>query len=250
MQRRTMVSMAVSGLLTGAAAQAQSKPKYAALSLIGDRIEVVVPQMTTGASTSRNLRQGWDDPAGSFDKIALGALSRGFERVQGAGAALTMLALPPGPLHQRGDELVEGRQARLPANLLSALQGAGATHLLLMLKHRGDARIPIREGHTGIGKVRGLGFYVDAHYESINVETGHGSTGFLAPYVYLRLLAIELAAGAVQREQFIQAMELLPARNDGKVRDPWDLLDSRQKSEHLRGMLERELERALPGVIG
>jgi hypothetical protein len=250
MHRRPIVGLMASAVLPGPALRAQARPKYAALSLIGDRIEVVIPQMTTGASTSRNLREGWDDPAGSFDKIALGALSAAYEKSQGPGAALTMLALPPGPLHQRSDELLEGRQARLPTHLLNALQGVGATHLLLLLKHRGDARVPIREGHIGIGKVRGLGFYVDPIYESINVESRESSTGFLAPFVYLRLVSIDLAAGVVAKEQFVQSMDMLPRRNDGMVREPWDLLDSRQKSEHLRGMLERELERVLPPLLG
>jgi len=47
------------------------------------------------------------------------------------------------------------------------------------------------DGFVGIGRLAGIGFYIDRFYPLKDVETGHHKTGFYSPYAYLRYTLID-----------------------------------------------------------
>ncbi len=239
----------LAAVLLGAASSVAAQRSFAVISLVGDRVEVVVPRQSTGSSVDRNLRDTFKDGAGSFDRIALGAVANAVDKAQ-PGATTTLLALPPNDLHEDAERLFDGNRVLLPASVAAALAKMPLTHLLLLTKQRADARVPITEGHTGMGKVQGVGFYVDRWFATSDAVTGEGATGFLAPFVYIRLTLVELASGRVQGQQSVTTMQLLPVTTRAKSSDPWDLMPAAEKASLLKGLLEDEIARLVPAVLG
>jgi hypothetical protein len=226
--------------------------RYAAMALVGDRLEVVVPQRGTGASTDRNLREIRQDGAGTFDRLALAAVQRAIERAE-PGAGVTLLQLPATEYHQNPHKLIGDTQVALPGPVLDALERAGTTHLFLLTKHRADMQVRTMQGNAGIGKVQGLGFYLDPWFEFAHSEgrsrAAEGATGFLAPFVYIRVSLVDIKAGNVVREQLLTQAELMPVTTGAKSSDPWDLASNQDKLRILQRMLDAAVERAVPQLM-
>ena len=90
MMRRALLALV---LLACAGLAAAAPRTLAVLSLIGDKIEVVVPQMETGSRLDRNRRAGLGDQSGAFDHYTLKAAAEAVAAIDANMAALaTMIA--------------------------------------------------------------------------------------------------------------------------------------------------------------
>jgi hypothetical protein len=136
-------------------------------------------------------------------------------------------------------------QAFLPA-VKDAVAGAGATHLILVSKHRGEARLRMADGHVGGGTLEGLGFYLDHNVRMTNVRTGEQSRGYIAPFVYMRISLVELASGTVLREDSVVASAPMSSQ---KADETWKMLSPDEKARILRGLVRRETARVLPLLL-
>lgn len=222
---------------------------YAVLSLLADKFDVVNARPEVGSHVDRNRRQTFEDPAGAFDRYAAGAVERAIRSVD-ALAKVTMLTLPTtSRLYEQPDRIFDGKTIALPGTVVDALIAAKASRLVLLTKHRGETRVPLVDGATGTGTVRGLGFYVDTDLHITVRDTGESSYGVLAPFAYLRLSLVDVESGEVVRERLVRAMATyFPAGKPGVIH-PWDVLSAEQKVDALKQLLERELERAVPPLL-
>jgi hypothetical protein len=174
--RRQLMAALVTPSLAARPVQAQAR-RYAALSLLADQFDVVYARESTGSHFDRNRRRSFDAGAGTFDRIALQAVQRALQSAE-PGTQLTMLSLPTtSRLYQEPDRIFDGKSVVLPGALVDALDTAKATHLLLLTKVRADALVPLVDGATGFGTVRGLGFYVDANTRFTLRSTGRPPPG-------------------------------------------------------------------------
>ena len=246
--RRHALALATTAALWPICVLADAR-RYAVLSLLADKFDVVNARPGVGSNLDQNRRQTFIDPGGAFDRYAAGAVERAIHGID-ASAAVTMLTLPTtSRLFDQPDRIFEGKTIALPGSVVDALIAAKASRLVLLTKHRGDARVPLVDGSTGAGTVRGLGFYVDVDLYLTRRETGESSYGVLAPFVYLRLSLVDVESGEIVRERLVRAMEsYLPAGKPGVVH-PWDTLNAEQKVDALKRLLERELERAVPPLL-
>ena len=222
--------------------------RFAALSLLGDRFEVVHAQQGIGSNLDRNRRRAFDAGAGTFDGYALQAVESTLQRSE-PGTRLTMLSLPTtSRLYQEPERIFDGKAVVLPGSVVDALDASKATHLLLLTKMRDSARVPLVDGSTGYGTVRGLGFYGDTETRFTRRDSGETAAGVLAPFAYLRLSLVDVASGDIVREQLVRAMRTyFPAGRD--VIDPWDVLTAEQKVGALKRLIEEELARAVPALL-
>jgi hypothetical protein len=228
-------------------AHAQAR-RYAALSLLADQFDVVSARESTGSHFDRNRRRSFEAGAGTFDRLALQAVQRALQKTEPA-AQLTMLSLPTtSRLYQEPERIFDGKSVVLPGAVVDALDAAKATHLLLLTKVRADVRIPLVDGDTGYGTVRGLGFYVDGNTRFTLRNTGETSAGVLAPFAYMRLSLVDVATGDVVRDQLVRSMRPYFVAGVSVV-DPWDVLDAEQKVDALKRLLENELAKAVPTLV-
>ena len=248
LNRRHALALAASAALWPACVLADAR-RYAVLSLLSDKFDVVNARPGVGSNLDQNRRQTFTDPGGLFDRYAAGAVERAIHGID-ASAAVTMLTLPTtSRLFDQPDRIFDGKTIALPGSVVDALIAAKASRLVLLTKHRGETRLPLVSGETGTGSVRGLGFYVDVDLHITLRETGESSYGVLAPFVYLRLSLIDVESGEIVRERLVRAMATyFPAGKPGVVH-PWDRLSAEQKVDALKRLLEQELGSAVPVLL-
>lgn len=226
-----------------------SAPVYALLSLVGDELRVVGAEGTTGTRLSANATETLDVSAAGFDRSALRALLPAIQKLR-PGSRLVPLLVQRRDFYASQSEQLPGRGADLPGDLIASAKDAGATHLILVHKHRAPARLPLRDFDVGTGALRGLGFYLDRVTPLRIQGTSLVSEGFLAPYVHLRVSLIELSSGNVQASQTRVRAEVIAADRDGRPGgDPWALRDDRAKLEILRELLTSGVSDAVTQLL-
>ena len=142
---------------------------------------------------------------------------------------------------ERGAEVVY--QAVRPV-----LEGTGATHLVLVTKHRGRALLRLRDGHVGSGFLEGVGFYIDHGSYARSVDPNEAESGFIAPFTYVKLSVIDVATGRIVAEERIIGSSAATSggRNVGNV---WNALTDREKVERLTEVIREETARVVPQVL-
>jgi hypothetical protein len=219
---------------------AQSR-HWAALSLVGDKIEIIGARPEIGSHISQNRRRWADDADSTLDRYVLQAVDRAL-RTQDRGATLSMLTLPGSPLYERPERAFEGRQLALPGKAVDALIAARASHLLLITKVRGEAKVPLYDTTVGVGSVSGIGFYIDPDLRLImrsdGATAGHAADGVLAPFVYVKVSLIDVQSGEVVREELVREMRSYATASNPKASNTWDVLSAEEKVDVLRKMID------------
>ena len=170
-------------LLLAPAAQAEpgSKPvKYAVMSLIGNKLNLVTAQMPTGSHIDRNTQQSVPLTQAPFDGTALGTIQ-----------ALLQAGSPPqeGILLYRSssaallapDTLFDGKKLALPKELADGIKADGATQLLLLTRFRQPAQLRFADSKGGYGQLEGMGFYIDSEQSVKDVTTREVASSRLTP---------------------------------------------------------------------
>ena len=250
--RPRQLLVAFVGLVAGAAlAQVDDGAavrKYAVLSLVGDALNVVTYVRQTAAGVDPLVRDSLALPGLALDKAALLAAEDAL-RKSDPRASVVLLAPSSRALYTEQQGLFDGTTLKLPGELGAVLHGSGATHLVLLTKHRGEARLRTAIGNVGSGRLEGLGFYVDRQMRLKREDTGETGQGFVAPFVYVRCSLVDVAALAVRREEIVMAAQTYSAARSTTNADPWDALTPAQKVNVIRDMLVAEVGRAVRALV-
>jgi hypothetical protein len=222
---------------------ATAAERWAALSLLGDRMTVVQARPETGTRVNPNLVNAVPMAEDVLDRLALRAVV--LAKVDGVPEIVPM-ALRDRRLYEAQDRLLQGDGALQPLldAVLKTAAGVQATHLLLIAKSRGEASFAVREGHIGIGRVEGLGFYVDRSSSLQNTATGETDRGYLAPFAYYRLVLFDIARGAVVADARVTASTMYPVAGSGQG-NPWDVVSAERKVDDLEKLLNKHTGDAL-----
>ena len=180
MKRQLLASIA--GLILGSSAQAA--PSYAVLSLVGDKLDVVTYQPTTGSRLDTNTHVPLVMPQDELDIAALRAINRSLKSSV-PGAQVALLAASKAEDFDGQENIFGGGRVTLPAEIDAAVRREGASILLLVTKHQGEARMQAAQTKLGSGRVEGLGFYLDGNKNMKDLDTGARSKGYIAPFVYI-----------------------------------------------------------------
>jgi hypothetical protein len=240
---RRRVLAGAAALLGVRAVGAQSR-RWAALSLVGDKIEIIGARPEIGSRISQNRRRWADDADSTMDRYVLQAIERAV-RAQERGATVAMLGLPGSPLYDRPERAFEGRQVALPGKVVDALIASRASHLVLVTKVRDAARVPLYDTTAGVGSVSGIGFYVDPDLRLIvrgeGAMAGHTADGVLAPFVYVKLSLVDVESGEVVREELVREMRSYATASKPGAAGPWDVLSAEEKVDVLRKMIDESI---------
>jgi hypothetical protein len=228
---------------------AQGARRYVVVSLIGDKLGIVVAQNTTGSHLDRNLRSFSDDSSGTFDRWAVVAVAEELARIESA-AAVFAVPMPPSKLHDQPELLLRSDGVVLPDAVVDVIERERATHVLLLTKIHANATFQLVNQPVGVGKLRGVGFYVDGTMalESVD-DTEKRARGFISPYVYVRLSLVDVGNGRVVRDAEIKETQVFATFRNPNALVPWDAMDNEQKLATLRKMLESALSRSTRAVV-
>ncbi len=246
-RRRILQVLALTAFAATAAAAA---PRVAVLSPLGDRVLVVGSEISTGSHLDRNRRDRVALPSDYLDIAAATAFGR---EAGGARAGLEIVPVRTrdAVARQMQDDVVAGRRPAtdIAARLSPGLAAQGFTHLVLLTRHRGDARIRVPNGTIGTGRLEGLGFYVDRYSSLRDIQDGDAGLGFLAPFAYVRASLVDLRTGALLAEEASQEAEAIPtlAAKDGA--HPWDVLGPDEKAGALAEFTARGLAIVAPRLL-
>jgi hypothetical protein len=252
MHRRTFVTALLAAGVTWlgpVAAQSKTPLRYALLSTVGDQMTVIHARTQTGSRLDRNDRETAHLPDRALDRLVLRHLDATLKRTLPAAEVAALAAANESLLRTQRDALMGRGPADAPVRAFAdALPAGGADRLLLVLKHRADARIPVNNGFIGLGRLEGVGFYVDRVTALRSAISGNFSPGFLAPFAYVRLVLAD-ANGRVLAEREITAAESHAMGDARNAIGPWDMMDAAAKVDTLDRLLQREIERELPLLL-
>ena len=235
----------------GGASEGESRT-YAVISLIGDKISIVGHQSTTGSNMDRNRQGSIAVDGRALDNMAVLAAINAIKRLD-ARAATVALTSSNATLYELQNELFEpqDRSVALLAALKELVHSQNATHLVLIIKHRGDALLRLQKEYTGSGKLEGVGFYLDADLRTKGPDTYATGPGFLAPFAYIKVTLVDAKTMGVIREQTVEGTTTVStARAEGGSHNPGDVLTSAQKAAVLQAMIRKAIARAMPAVLG
>jgi hypothetical protein len=251
MKRRILVLAGLAAILSSHAARAQpavSPPKYAVLSLIGEKFNLVTTRLTTGSHLDYNFTQSVSLPGAPFDITALSTIQDSVKSATGQQEVLLYTTALP-DLFNKQLGLFDGSRLVLPPELLATMKKDGANLLLLLTRHRQDATLAVREGYIGNGRMEGIGYYVDRQTRLERTDTSEKGNGFLAAFLYLQLSLVDLGDARVLRQQHINASTVLPTAGKRVGFDPWEVLSPQEKLNELDRMIKTELKQAVPQII-
>jgi hypothetical protein len=220
---------------------AHAEERWAALSLVGDRMNLVYARMETGTRTNPNLVQALPMKDDVLDRLALRAVMRA--AIPG-NPEIVPLALRDARFYQAQDRLLAPEGKPLLDGLLKVVEAQKVTHVLVITRARGEATFKVRDGHIGNGTVEGLGFYIDRSTRLQNLDNLSSDRGYLAPFAYYRLMLFDVARGAVVADERVVASHMYLVAGSGES-DPWDVVSAQQKVDDLERLLNENTGAAL-----
>lgn len=236
-------------LLFACAASAQSAEspykKVAITSLIGDVITVDVYRKRVGTMIDSNQQEKLPVSTPVFDEAAMKAASDAVNKALPSTSVATLAVAEAGSDLDPAQFLIDGRIAA-SHRLVVALRDGGFTHLLVIAKHRAPARLKLVDASVGSGHLQGLGFYVDNVYKTRRSDTLETGTGFVAPYVYIKLSLVDLTSMQQTREQVITEGIVRSAARNKEGFDAWGALTPEEKVSWLQRIIRTNVSEATP----
>jgi hypothetical protein len=229
-----------------ATAPAVSAPVYAVLSLIGDKLNIVIAQLQTGTRLDINQRDSIDIDNAVFDNAAVSAVAAAVRKID-PKAELAAINTRSAVLFEKQRTLFaqSGDTISMPGAIRDALKAQSATHLFLITKRRDDANAQFTDGSSdGKGRLEGLGFYLDGSMQTKVSQTGASGRGFVAPYVYIDVALIEVASSRViKKEKITVSNPVSGGAAEKDIGNPWAALSSSEKVRLVDFLVRREIER-------
>ena len=247
--KRLLMSSMVALLLSSGAQAASSAPTYAVISLVGDQLDVVTYQPQVGTQLDSNTHMRLALSEDELDTAALRAINRSL-KASHPGAQIALLAASTPESFANQDRLFSGDHVTLPAEIDAAVHREGATTLVLVTKHHGQARLQVADGFIGSGKLSGLGYYLDTNQQLETRDTQMHSVGYLAPFVYVDVNLVDVATGTLLKRATIATGYVIGSSNRAEAVHPWDALSSQEKVATLKSLLTQELQAAMPTLLG
>lgn len=141
------------------------------------------------------------------------------------------------------------RRGDLPVWILEQAQSLQMSHVLLVNSHQGA--MEFRTGMSqvvGNDRVTGIGFFVSASGRVTNSSTGAVSSGYLAPFVQLRVTLLDMSSRKViHSAQLSEGFIVGPHENEAP--DPWRYLDREGKARALQSLLGPNVARGVEATL-
>lgn len=252
----TVLSSHAANVPTSTPGAAAPVPVYAILSLVGDRLDIIVRRTQTGTHINNNLRDIVPIAEPVFDTSAVTAAAKAIARVQ-PKAELAAINTRSALLFDKQRSLFvdDNGVLSMPDAIRDAVRAQGATKLVLILKYREDALFKFATGtRDGAGKLEGLGFYVDGTWATRTLDeesnTYRIGQGFIAPYAYISVTLADFPSGVIRGRRNMTGSFMAGAgRAERDIGEPWNALSSADKVRLVNRLVEREVGAAVEELI-
>jgi hypothetical protein len=141
------------------------------------------------------------------------------------------------------------RRAELPRWVSNAASETALSHVLLVTSNSGVMHF--RTGLSevvGSDRVTGIGFVVSGAGRTKNYNTGTASTGYLAPFVQLRLTLVDLSGPRVAHSASLSEGYIVGAPV-AEAPDPWRFMSRSEKTLALQQLLRQVITRGMQEVL-
>jgi hypothetical protein len=223
---------------------------YGVLSLVGDRLTVVGEAQTVSSNLDRNQLQVITLKDTALDDGAALAAKAVIERTR-PEASVTAFRARERSVYVLRDAWLDTDAIQVQ-ELLTAIgdqfPAAPDARLLLIAPYRGDLQLRTDRNYLGTGKAAGLGFYVD-FTTRMRDDSLQVAKGFLGVFTNFQLVLINMATRTIEAQQRITVGTTVAAAR-AKDGSPWNALSPTEKMTVLASMMKKEIERALPAMLG
>jgi hypothetical protein len=218
---------------------------YAVLSLVGDQLTIVTRRLTTGTQLDPNDRQVLPVDDASLDGAIAAAAESAITEANPASQWLRF-SIRDARLFALQDQLLSpgAESDGLREALRGLLAKAGATHLIVVTKWRGEASFKLVDGSVGAGKIMGVGFNVDDVTRTKLLSTGEISTGFVAPFAYVRVSLLDAATLKVVATRVAVESSLWTPPQTKDAVFAWEIMTAKEKSQALDGVIHEAVSKA------
>lgn len=145
--------------------------------------------------------------------------------------------------------LAASRRSELPAWVLASARQESLSHVLLVGCSTGA--MEFRTGMTqvvGNDQVTGIGFFVSASGRTKNLDTGAVGSGYLAPFVQLRISLLDMDGPKLLHTTNLSEGYIVGAPV-AEAPDPWQFLNRADKASALASLLQRATTRGTQEVL-
>lgn len=227
-------------------AHAGNIDKLALISTIGDTVSVVIYQPGVGSHIDQNRREVLTLPDAIFDETAIRAATNAAQRLSTATPITVVVPL----LNEASRKSTTSDGKFVPSTEMeTTLRESGASHLLILTKHRANSMLKMAHGTTGTGHLEGLGFYVDRSKRMKRSDTGERGIGFLAPFAYFQATLVDLSTREILKNELVHASNTLSAARLKEGADPWNVLTAEEKVALLQKLVRNEVSRVVPLLL-
>ena len=245
---------------TGAAKT--SGTRYGVLSLIGDRLYVVTNQPGTATQKPEIQKIDLVMPQAVFDEYTLKAVDGLIKRAEPT-ANVKLLAVNEPKLFIRQTDLLDAgvSLANLLPEVREATETAVVDKLILVTKFPDSAHPKMGKSALAAGSFFGLGFYSDnqqavatqpAAKRADKSAPASSATAFVAPYVYIQVLLIDVKTWTVLKQETTAAAttRVVARPKDGAPTvSVYDAMSGKDKVATISKMLDYELSVMLPKLL-
>jgi hypothetical protein len=226
------------------AAVTNPTPVYAVLSLIGDRLDIVASQKQTGSRLDPNLRQSVPINEPVFDNTAIDAAGRAITKLNSRAEVAALNSRSP-VLFEKHRELFRPTDGVLsiPDAIKSVIAAQKATHFILITKYNDEAQLKYLTNYDGVGRLEGLGFYLDLF----------NKRPVIAPYAYMKMVLVDMSNQRVMNTRLIRASiamrERVQTTEGTRSEQAWDTLTSAEKVQIIDQLIRDEITQVMPDFI-
>ena len=223
---------------------------FAVMSLVGDRLTVVVSEKQVGSTLDLNRQQVITLNDRGLDDFAARVADATIEKAR-PSASVTMLRVNDPALYALRNSWLDADAVdvkTLLSTVAKFVSPAADAHLLLIAPYRAELELKTDRGYAFTGsKIAGLGFYSGAGSQAYaDREIG---AAFLGVFANIQLLLINLQTNAVEAHERVVAGDTFPS-SLAPDRNPLNALSPQKKYEVVQELMRREIEDTLPRMLG
>ncbi len=227
-----------------------SQPVYAVLSLIGDKLDIVVRELQIGSKLDKNSHDlvAIEDPV--FDQTAIRATANALLTLDAKAEVAALNTRNKTLFDQQRDLFAEsGGRIAIPEAIKGAMKAEQATHLILITKHTDLVEIKHANLWDGAGKLTGLGFYLDGSIQLRSNVDGKISNGFIAPFAFFKMTLVD-PSSQILGQKFVKAsIPIGAARSKVSNSDQWGALSGKEKVAVINDLITDEITKAIPELM-
>lgn len=219
--------------------------KFAALSLLGDRVQLL--NLTPARGDTVQAGEWTATPAGGLDDAVLQALNETIKAVDDK-REVKLYTSSTRSLFGDPDALFVDGKLNLPGNLTAAVRKSGAAHLLVVTRSRQEPALARALPGRILAPLEGPGFVLDQRPSGQIGFDGQPGRPVFSPYVSIRVALIDLVDMKLKREQSLAVASRLPVAAEA-AGNPWAATTPEQRVKALEGLISAELPNAMKGLV-